>query len=192
VQIRKLEDAIQEMEDKYQRVERKNEVLEETNKGIDINFKSMQKAETSIKNAEKIINALSDQFEHLRTSIENLAAENIKAHDAAEKITILNESLTLIEKRIEDMNVAREWIANTETRLTKLDKDMKEHLKLARTIVDKDGKASLEKSRGAPAPQDRDNVIRLKGQGWTVEEISKAMNFSIGEVELILEIGSRG
>jgi chromosome segregation ATPase len=192
VQIRKLEDAIQEMEDKYQRVERKNEVLEETNKGIDSNFKSMQKAETSIKNAEKIINALSDQFEHLRTSIENLAAENIKAHDAAEKITILNESLALIEKRIEDMNVAREWIANTETRLTKLDKDMKEHLKIAKGIVDKDGKASADRPKGAPAPQDRDNVIRLKGQGWTVEEISKAMNFSIGEVELILEIGSRG
>jgi orotate phosphoribosyltransferase-like protein len=34
-------------------------------------------------------------------------------------------------------------------------------------------------------------VIRLKNQGWTVEEIADSMNMSIGAVELILEIGSR-
>ncbi|MDR0324302.1 MAG: hypothetical protein LBI12_07640, partial [Treponema sp.] len=193
VQIRKLEDSIRETEDKYNRIERKNEVLEETNEGIDRNFKALQKTESAIKNADKIINELSDQFDSLRSSIEALAAENAKATEAAEKITILDESLAKIENRITEMNVAREWLARTETELKALNKDAKTHVNLAKGLISREsGKAAALTSKGAPAPQDRDNVIRLKEQGWTVEEIANAMNMGRGEVELILEIGSRG
>ena len=39
----------------------------------------------------------------------------------------------------------------------------------------------------------RENVILLKRQGWTVEEISKAFkNVSKEQVELIIELDSRG
>jgi len=47
-------------------------------------------------------------------------------------------------------------------------------------------------SKGAPPPQTRDNVIRLKAKGWTTEEIANSLNLSRGEVELILEVSSRG
>jgi len=193
VQIRKLEDSLKETEEQYQRIERKNEILEETNEGIDRNFKSLQETENAIKNSEKIIMALSDQFDNLRISIEALAAENQKAENAVEKITILEDSLTQIEKRIAEMNVAREWLARTETELKALDKDTREHLKLAKSLIDRENKKSTPapSGKGAPPPQDRDNVLRLKEQGWTVEEIANAMNMGRGEVELILEIGSR-
>jgi len=105
----------------------------------------------------------------------------------------LDESLGQIEKRIADMNVAREWLARTETELKALDKDARTHLKLAKGLFEREGgKATVPAGKGAPPPQDRDNVIRLKEQGWTVEEIANAMNIGRGEVELILEIGSRG
>jgi hypothetical protein len=34
-------------------------------------------------------------------------------------------------------------------------------------------------------------VIKLKQQGWTVEEIARTVNRSVGEVELTLEMGSK-
>ena len=194
VQIRKLEDGIKENEEKFLRIERKNDVLEETNEGIDRNFKALQKTEAAVKNAQKIIKGLSDQFDSLHSSIEALAAENVKAEEASEKITILDENLSQIEKRIADMNVAREWLARTETELKSLDKDARNYVKLAKDIYERDNKkkSSVAADKGAPPPQDRDNVLRLKDQGWTVEEIANAMNISRGEVELIIEIGSRG
>ena len=36
----------------------------------------------------------------------------------------------------------------------------------------------------------KDNVMALTRQGWTVDEISKAMKLSTGEIELIIEISS--
>jgi len=191
VKIRRLEDSLKKTEEKYQRIERKNEVLEETNEGIDRNFKALQKTEFAIKNTETTIGALSDQFDNLRSSIETLAAKNEKATDAVEKIAALDESLSQIEQRIADMNVAREWVARTETELKNLDKEIRNQLKLTKSLLDHSkGKKTPENDKGV-TPQDRDNVIRLRNQGWTVKEIADTMNLSISEVELILEIGSR-
>jgi len=189
VKIRKLEAALKETDDKHLRIEKKNEVLEETIEGIDRNFKSLQKTEAAIKNADQIISSLSGQFDRLNESIENLAAENVKATNAIDKITTLEDSLTLIEKRIAEMNVAREWLAGAETRLTALNKEAKEYVKLAKSLFDKEkGKV---KDEGAPPPQHRDNIRRLWEQGWKVDEIAKAMGRSIGEIELTLELIKR-
>jgi len=48
----------------------------------------------------------------------------------------------------------------------------------------------MEKGNSIPTPEDRDNILRLKKKGWTVDEISMALDFSKSEVELILEIHS--
>ena len=38
----------------------------------------------------------------------------------------------------------------------------------------------------------RENVIILNRQDWTIEEISKALKLSEAQVELIIELNSRG
>jgi DNA repair exonuclease SbcCD ATPase subunit len=192
VQIRKLEDSIKETNEKYQRIEKKNEVLEQTNEGIDRNFKDLQKTETAIKNADKIITSLSKQFESLRTSIELLASQNEKASNAVDKIASLDESLAQIEKRINDLNVAREWLARTETELIALDKDAKSLLKITKGAIDKEKGKTPQKSEGSVTPQEREDILRLKGQGWTTEEIAQAVHRSRSEIELLLELASRG
>jgi len=166
-------------------------VLEETNEGIDRNFKSLQKTETSIKNAENIINSLSDQFDALRTSIEFLASQNEKASEAVEKVSTLDASLAHLEKRIADMDVAREWLARTETELNAVYKEAKEHLNLTKALYAKEGGKAPAAGKGPPAPRERENVFRLKNQGFKNEEIANALGLSIGEVGLILELGSR-
>ncbi|MDR0583766.1 MAG: hypothetical protein LBG57_05370 [Treponema sp.] len=200
VQIRRLEDAIKETEEKYRRVERKSQTLEETNAGIDRNFKTLQETEGALKNAAEEIDRLSVEAESLRVSIEALSPENEKAREAAEKLSTLDESLNLIENRIAEMNVAREWLARTETELRALDKDAQNQLRLTRSLLDREsGKtaasakapAGKRGSKGAPPPRDRDNIIKLRRQGWTVEEIADTMNISKGEVELVLELNPK-
>jgi chromosome segregation ATPase len=190
VQIRRLDDAVREAEEKYQRVERKNQILEETNSGIDRNFKVLQESEETARRAGEELARIGREIESFHASIEGLAAENTKALDTMDKLSTLDDSLALIEKRIDEMQVARDWLARTETRLAELDKQAQTELRLIGSLLNRDGK-SPPAGKGAPPPRDRDNIIKLRRQGWTVDEIAASLEISKGEVELILEIGMK-
>jgi chromosome segregation ATPase len=198
VQLRRIEDAVKDAEEKYQRIERKSQTMEETNNGIDRNFKALQESEAALKKTDEAIDRLGKEANTIRSSIEALAAENDKARDAAEKLSALDESLAHIEKRIAEMNVAREWLARTETELAALDKDAQTQLRLTRSLLNREGGKTAGRDAkgkpaedGAPPPRDRDNIIKLRRQGWTVEEIANTMDISKGMVELVLEFGPK-
>ncbi|MDR0495782.1 MAG: hypothetical protein LBG95_09190 [Treponema sp.] len=196
VQIRRLEDAIKETEEKYQRVERKNKTLQETNDGIDRNFKALQEDEQSIKRLESSISALKANMEDIKDSVETLSAENEKAQDAAGKLSSLDETVKWLEKRITEMNIARESLARLATELQNLDKDAQDQLNLTRSLLNREegklaGRGGKAAEEGAPPPRDRENIIRLKRQGWSIDEIARSMKISKGEVELILELGPK-
>jgi chromosome segregation ATPase len=189
VQIRRLDDAIRETEEKYQRIERKNQILEETNNGIDQNFKALQESEEAVRRTGEELARISRETETLREAIETLAADSGKARETMEKLDILDESLALIEKRIAQMQVAREWLARTETQLEELDKQAQNELRLISSLLNRESGKTPDAGKGSLLPRDRDNVIRLRRQGWNVEEIAKSMKISRDEVDLILEIG---
>jgi predicted RNase H-like nuclease (RuvC/YqgF family) len=130
-------------------------------------------------------------MESLRASIENLTADNEKARDTAEKLSVLDENLSHIEKRIAEMQKAREWLARTETRLEELDKQAQNQLRLTSSLLNRESGKAQPPEKGAPPPRDRDNIRKLRQQGWTIDEIAKSMSISKGEVELILEIGPK-
>jgi hypothetical protein len=195
VKLHRLDDAIKETEEKYQRVERKNKALQETNDGIDRNFKSLQEGEQTIKKLESTMDSLKTDMESIEHSVETLSAKNEMAREAAEKLSTLDESVQWLEKRITEMNVAREGLARLATELQNLDKDAQTQLKLTRSMLGEMGKSTGRSGKppdeGAPPPRDRENIIRLKRQGWSVEEIARSMKISKGEVELILELGPK-
>jgi chromosome segregation ATPase len=190
VQIRRLEDALRETEEKYQRVERKNQTLEETNNGIARNFKALQESETTLAQVNQNLDSLSSQFGELRIGIETLAGENEKARETADKLGILDETLTSIEQRIKDMQKAREWLAGLETRMEEMYRQAQDHVKLAGDIVNRDPGPSRD-DKSALTPAVRENVLKLARRGWTVKEISNSVKISEGAVELILEFATR-
>jgi DNA-directed RNA polymerase specialized sigma24 family protein len=55
----------------------------------------------------------------------------------------------------------------------------------------KDEPGKRIKEPGAPPISQRETIIKLKQQGWSVEEIARTVNRSVGEVELTLEMGSK-
>ncbi|MDR3167404.1 MAG: hypothetical protein LBT93_05625, partial [Treponema sp.] len=195
VQIRRLNDALALADEKHQRIEKKNQTLEETNKGIDVNFKALQESENALRHFNGDLQRLAGEMETLQSSVENLAKENEKARETADKLVFLESSLSTIEERIDAMQVAREWLARTETRLEELNKDAQEQFKLMGALLKgsgtKGGGKGSAGEKGAPPIGERENVIKLGRQGWTPDEIARAMRISKGEVELILEIGSK-
>ncbi|MDR1058096.1 MAG: hypothetical protein LBL43_00985 [Treponema sp.] len=189
VHIRGLEEALAGTEERFQRVEKKNAALEATNEGIARNFQALQETEKSLEEMEKTIGGYAREMDSIRVSIETLAGENEKAKEAAEKLSILDGALKDTEERIREVQTAREWIARLETRLEELNREAQEKLKLVGNLLKGDSPAPRDK--GAPAIGDRETIVRLARQGWTVQQIAKAMKISRGEVELILETAPR-
>jgi predicted RNase H-like nuclease (RuvC/YqgF family) len=191
VKVRKIEDAMAATEEKYLRIEKKNQVLDTTNDGIDRNFKALQESEAKFQKDAEEIERLGGEILSLKVSIETLAGESEKAREAAERISMLDKALAEIEERTRAMQVAREWIARTETRLEELNRETQDMARRTGDFLKSESGKKAPKEKGAPPVGDRENVIKLARQGWTVEEIAKSMKISRGAVELILELAPK-
>ncbi|MDR2403517.1 MAG: hypothetical protein LBD78_05760, partial [Spirochaetaceae bacterium] len=191
VQIRKLTDALDDTEERYQRIEKKNKTLETTTEGIDRNFKALDEAGAGLKRFEDELYRLSQEQDNLRQGIEKLAADSDKARMAAEKLSLLDTELSAIEKRIGDIQIAREWLARTVTQMEELDKEIQNRIKMAGNLAKDTLGKGPPKSKGAPPMATRDSAVKLARQGWTVDEIAAALKISRAEVELIIEMGPK-
>ncbi|MDR1909454.1 MAG: hypothetical protein LBQ35_06030, partial [Spirochaetaceae bacterium] len=190
VQLRKINDALAETEEKYNRVEKKNQTLETINLGVDRNFKALRETEGSLKALTADLGSLRTEQEQLRQSLEELRSGNEQARAAAERLSFMEQDLSTIEERIKAMQVAREWIAQAETRMQNLNHDMQDQIKLMGEITREEGDGPLRGSNPESIAT-RENVHKLHRQGWKDEEIAKTLRLSIGEVKLILEVPSR-
>ncbi|MDR2480811.1 MAG: hypothetical protein LBD07_00765 [Spirochaetaceae bacterium] len=190
LKFRKLLDVMNETEEKYQRIEKKNQILDATNEGIDRNFKSLQESEKTAKQFAATANHLSSELAEIKTAVDNLMQQNSKALEASEKLTTLDSKLGEIEERIADMQKARQWLADLEGRINSVYSEAKDQVKLAGDLLKKEG-VKLSGDGGAPTLSQREQVVSLKRQGWTADEIARTLKISKGSVELILEMASR-
>ena len=90
---------------------------------------------------------------------------------------------------ISEAQKAREWLARAETRLEEVNRQATEQLKLLSTLLKEEGGKERGGARGAPPSTVQETVRKLARQGWTTDEIARAVKVSRGEVELILELG---
>ncbi|MHB9296144.1 hypothetical protein PilKf_01898 [Pillotina sp. SPG140] len=192
LQIRQLNDALKDAEDKYQRIEKKNQILDTTNDGIDRNFQELQENERQTQVITKELQKVGDNIGSLRETLNALSNKYEQLHEITGKLSILDSSLSDVESRIQRMDESREWLARTETQLTNLYKQAQDQVKLATNIL-KSGKDPITREvKGAPPIGVRETIIKLSQQGWSIDEIARAVKYSKGEVELILEIARRG
>lgn len=191
-QLRRLEDAAKEAEAKVERIEKKSQILDATADGIDRNFQALREADASAKRIDEDLKKLGVSLSSVRDSVERLALDKDKADDAMDKLAGLDKTLAEIEDRIESMQKAREWLARTETRLAEVSKQAQDQVKIMGTLLKAEGGKGAGKDRGAPPIGVRETVVKLAHQGWSIDEIARAVKLSKGEVELILEISPKG
>ena len=192
LQIRRLEEALRAAEEKYQRMEKKSQILDNTNDGIDRNFRQLQESERLSAKMSGDLDRYAEDLSVIKVSIEKLAGESVKAGEAVSRLDVLDNALEEIEERIKSMQRARTWIADAETRLEELNKDILMQAKAAGSLVK--GKKSgrdVDLGEGAPSMQKKENVIALKKKGWPNDVIAKTLKIGIGEVELILEMAPK-
>lgn len=187
IKIKSIEDLEKEVEARYERLEKKNRIIDATTDSVDKNFQLVEDLEGQVRSLKDVVATIPDQIHTVANRIEPLARDKKKADDAVEKLKALDKLLEDIEKRTDNMQKAREWLARTETRLEEINKQAQEQVKLLGSILKEGGKATGG-DKGAPPMAARDVVIRLAHQGWSVKEIASATKLSRGEVELILEL----
>jgi DNA repair exonuclease SbcCD ATPase subunit len=186
--IRKLLDLSKEAELKFDRLDKKSAILDSTAEAVDRNFQSMQAVEKTVASVGAELRRIPDRVAELKRGVDELAAGREKVELAVGKLGELDSVIADAEKRIADVQKARDWLARAETRLEEIDRKAEEQLKLLSSIL-KDEEGG-KRPRGAPPSSTQDTVRKLARQGWSVDEIARAVKVSRGEVELILELGA--
>jgi chromosome segregation ATPase len=189
LRIRKLEDYSKDIEVRYERLEKRREVLDSTTDGVDRNFALLEKVDRAVRGLDAELKSMPVEVEDLRKRLKVLAAGKDDAERALNHLTQLDQTLRDVEGRIGRMEQAREWIAGVETRLTETKAAAEEQVHLLATISKTSGPAA-PKGQSADSEM-RQTVLKLARQGWEKEAIARALKLSLGEVELILELGTR-
>jgi len=190
-EIRKILELSREAEEKYDRLEKKSGVLDSTAEAVDKNFQQVQLVEKAVVALGEELRKLPDRVVELKRGVDELEAGKDKTAAAVRVLGELDGSIADAEKRIAEVQKAREWIARAETRLEEIDRRAQEQLKLLSTLLKDEGGGRAARERGAPPSSVQDTVRKLARQGWNVDEIARAVKVSRGEVELILELGAK-
>jgi DNA repair exonuclease SbcCD ATPase subunit len=143
--------------------------------------------ESTLNRMKEDLTEIPQMVQTLQTQYRELAQSRSDTESVMEKLQSLDTVLADLEKRMAEANKAREWLARTETRLEEVKNETKEHVELLGALT-KDSKETRA-GRGAPASDVRRMVVKLKHEGWKNEDIARATKLSLGEVELILELG---
>ena len=125
----------------------------------------------------------------LHHQVQTLAAGSDRAEAALSALRRIDAAMAEAEQRAERLQVAREWLARTETRLAQIGAGAQEQVRLLEALLREERGATGAES-GAVTLGKRETVLKLSGQGWSVPEIARATRLSRGEVELILEVGA--
>lgn len=189
-EVRRLTEIADEASEKYDRVEKKSNILDATADAVDKNFQAISDIERNVRTIDAEIREIPDKVIDLKRSIDEVMSWKPKLDAAVVKLDAVDGALVDTEKRVTELQKAREWLARAETRFDELNKKTQDHLKLLNDIL-KDEPASGRKDKGAPPISVQESVRKLAHQGWKVEEIARAVKLSRGEVELILELGGQ-
>lgn len=188
--IRNLVEASADAEKKYERVEKKSGILDATADAVDKNFQAIENLDRNIRSMDAEIHDLPDKVAVIKRSVDDIMAYRPKLDDTSNRLEQMDQALSEAERRITEVQKAREWLARAETRFTELNTKTEEHLRLLNDLL-KDEPTGARKDKGAPSLSVQETVRKLSHQGWKVEEIARAVKLSRGEVELILELGGR-
>ncbi len=188
LKLRSIYELEQKTETQFERLEKKNKVIETTTREVENNFRQLDDLEKHVKRIDESVMSFPAKITGISDQIKFLAENKQKADAAIEQVGKINEVLSDLEDRMQKLQVAREWLSKTETRLETIAKNAGEQLNLLKTIMKDDGGSEGKKGKGAPSYDTRQMIVKLARQGWAVKEIAKASNVSQGEVELILEL----
>ncbi|HNZ26229.1 MAG TPA: hypothetical protein PLG34_08385 [Spirochaetota bacterium] len=170
-EMRALSDNIVNLNDKFvdynQKVEsinKKIEDLEFKRVTYEKSFKTFEKDASLITKSEAKVAEVIDKFNQMDSLIEDL------------------------EMRTEYVNKIREWLVKAETNIENMNNETDKKIKLLESLMSKSAESPLLKEIMKDDFEKKEIVLQLQSQGWTIDDIAKNLELSVGEVELILDL----
>jgi len=209
--VEKLEDQIKAFQERFKGLEAKADKLTGKENDIDVSIEAVTKTKDFITNLEKrteilrgSFNEIKDMEEDLKDRVSivdektrSLMGNERKIGDVLERFKEMDSLVIDIETRTKQLQNAREWLANSESRLKNLLGDADRLAKKLEASIENKGIYPLsgEGKGQKKLPREKENkvktVLTLFDQKWTIPEICKVTKLSRGEVELILELNNR-
>ena len=121
--------------------------LRNQSRHVDALHDNLRAMEQSVARIRPGVAEVSATVAGLQRQVEVVAAGSDRAREAIEALATIDAALEEIEGRVQRLQVAREWLARTETRLTEISAGAQDQLRLLETV--------LKAERGdPPAPGD--------------------------------------
>jgi hypothetical protein len=145
------------------------------------------------------LNKKYDDLEFKRTTFEKvfknfekdanfITKSESKVSDVIEKFNQMDNLIEDLESRTESINKIREWLVKAETQIENMNVDADKRIKLLDSLINKSPEAKIVKEKLKDENSKKEVIIQLKNQGWTIDDIAKTLNLSVGEVEFILDL----
>jgi len=151
-----------------------NTKIESLNKKFDdLDFKKST-FEKSLKNFEKDAGII--------------AKSESKISDVMDKFSQMNSLIEDLEIRTDSINKIREWLVKAETQIENMHGESDKRIKLLESLISKTGDSGIIKEKMKNDNSKKEVVLQLQSQGWTIDDIAKTLNLSVGEVEFILDL----
>ncbi|VDA99955.1 hypothetical protein S1OALGB6SA_1029 [Olavius algarvensis spirochete endosymbiont] len=189
VRQNQLEDLNSELVNRYDKLSEKSEILDATTDEVDKNYERMIEIKNLLKELSGKVTPLRDELEAIEERHAQLGEDSAKFDFLAGKVGAIDSTIVELDKKMEELGKAREWLAKMETRLEELSRDTQQRIKLFGTLSKR--AVGGKKSSSSPDMSTREMVVRLAREGWNSEEIATNLRLSRGEVELILELQPR-
>jgi chromosome segregation ATPase len=136
--------------------------------------------EDKVSTMNKVSKKIEEDVRAAQGKIEGLFHDQDRIGSAVDKIADIENLLIHIDEEGKKVQKMREWVAKLETQLERI-KDSQEGTLGTNSSA---RKASAEKGSDEDTTK---NILRLKEQGWSVDDISKSLKMSRAYVELIIE-----
>ncbi|KAL0266204.1 UNVERIFIED_CONTAM: hypothetical protein PYX00_011922 [Menopon gallinae] len=182
-----LADLDSKLEERFSQYENQKLSLDDSMQTLSQSQLLAQELEHKIQALSHDLAKLPVEVEELKEHYKILSSHEDSAHKTMEMVERMGELIASLEERAEKTQASLKWLGNAETRLEKISRDTQEQIRLLGLLIKDDSR--LVRKDQIPNESVRQNVLKLARQGWSKEEIARATKISLGEVELIMELG---
>lgn len=194
--VKGFNESLDKISERYDRLDKKSEMIDMVSDEVDKTFQNLKDVEEKVKTVSDSASVLPEQLSDIQQQVSFLIENKDSITDALDKVSDLKNILTDAEKRAEQLQISRQGIARSETRLENISRSIDEKIRdLAKyNGIEGDMEVPLSQPSSYPypndfSPQDKARIIQLKRRGWSLEEIARNMKRSISEIEIVLELG---
>ena len=190
VQIRsvQLEDVNKALGEKFKHLYDQSTVMEKVSAKVDSSVQLMIDIDTKSKDLSGRIDSMSKELADYNERQIQLESNRDKIDEIVAKAASLDESIAELNARLELLQDARKWLAETETRLKELNYNTQQQLKLLGRVTRSEGLSG--KKNVNDNLDDREMILGLAQNGWNSDAIAHSMKKSISEINLVLELES--